>query len=252
MVKQLAADTAHGPTVQPEVRSTPTGDLQLSAEAQQLLLAGSEDPGGTIMCVSTMEGSMVSTNKKAFSKGRDPRSQARWKAAVHELVALRFLEPLGVKGEVFEITDAGYEAADHIRRQRFGESTVEATRGFSIALVAEGTPPSQTIRVTATTPAKIVRLEYMLSDETCIAGEDVSFEGAALEIPLNQDLVRKVWNVRRPDRNLSDDSGPAKIGATISIGGKVRQYVLPVRMEFTISDNTMYPKVVGSRTFHAD
>jgi hypothetical protein len=251
-VKQLAADTAHGPTVQPEARPTPTSDLRLSAEAQQLLLAGSEDPGGTIMCVSTMEGSMVSTNKKAFSKGGDPRSQARWKAAVHELVALRFLEPLGVKGEVFEITDAGYEAADHIRRQRVGESTVEAIRGFSISLVAEGTPPSQTIRVTATTPAKIVRLEYMLSDETCIAGEDVSFEGAAVEIPLNHDLVRKVWNVRRPDRNLSDDSGPAKIGMTISVGGKVRQYVLPIHMAFTISDNTMYPKVVGSRTFHAD
>jgi len=249
-VKQLAVGTAHGPTVQPEARPTPTSDLRLSAEAQQLLLAGSEDPGGTIMCVSTMEGSMVSTNKKGFSKSRDPRSQAKWKAAVQELVALRFLEPIGAKGEVFEITDAGYEAADHTRQQQGGESTAAVTRGLSISLVAEGTPPSQMIKVTANTSVKIDRLEYMLSDETCIVGEDISLQGAAVDIPLNHDLLRKVWNVRRSDRNQYDDSGPAKIGATVSSGGKVRQYVLPVHMEHVMLNSTMYAKVTGSKTFH--
>jgi hypothetical protein len=251
-VKQLAAGTAHGPTVRPEGRLSLTSDLRLSAEAQELLLAVSEDPAGTVMCVSTMEGSMVSTNKKAFSKGGDPRSQARWKAAVHELVALRLLEPLGAKGEVFEITDAGYKAADHLRQQQGGESTAAVTRGLSISLVAGGTPPSQTIRVTANTPVKIVRLEYMLSDETCIVGEDVSLQGAAVDIPLNHDLLRRIWNVRRSDRNQYDDSGPAKIGATISSDGKVRQYVLPVHMEHVMLNSAMYAKVTGSKTFHAD
>jgi hypothetical protein len=251
-VGQLAAGTAHGPTVRPEGRPSPTSDLRLSAEAQELLLAVSEDPAGTVMCVSTIEGWMVSTNKKAFSRGGGPRSQARWKAAVHELVALRFLEPLGAKGEVFEITDAGYEEADHLRQQRGSESTAAVTCGLSISLVAEGTPPSQTIRLTANTPVKIVRLEYMLSDETCIAGEDVLLQGAAVDIPLNHDLLRRIWNVRRVDRNQYDDSGPAKIGATVSSDGKVRQYVLPVHMEHVVLNSAMYEKVTGSKTFHAN
>jgi len=250
-VKQLAAGTANGPAMQPEARPS-HGRPATSAEAQQLLLAGSEDPGGTVMCVSTMEGSMVSTNKKAFTKSGDPRSQARWKAAVHELVTLRFLEPLGEKGEVFEVTDAGYEAADNFRQQRAGESTAEATSGFSISFAAEGTPPSQTIRVAASAQAKIVRLEYMLSNETCIGHEDVSLQGETVDIPLNHDLLRKVWNVPRHDKNHYDHSGPAKMGVTVSIGGKVRQYVLPVQMENALLNSTMYARVVGSKTFHSD
>jgi hypothetical protein len=252
-VKQLAAGTANGPNIQPETHPSSTGRTRLSAEAQQLLLAGSEDPGGTVMCISTMEGAMVNTNKKGFSKGRDPRSQARWKAAVQELAALRFLEEIGEKGEVFEVTDAGYEAADHIRQQQTGEPTTAATSGFSISLAAEGTPPSQTIRVAASAPAKIIRLEYMLSNETCIGHEDVSLKkGETVDVPLNHDLVRKVWNSSRSDKNHYDHSGPAKIGVTVSIGGKIRQYLLPVQMENALLNSTMYARVVGSKTFHSD
>jgi len=194
----------------------------------------------------------VSTNGKALNESRNPRSQARWKAAVQELVALRLLQPLGEKGEVFEITAAGYEAADHIRRQQGDDLTVESTREFSVSLVAEGTPPSQKIKLAASIPVKIVRLEYMLSNETCIVGEGVVLEGEAVEIPLNHDLLRKVWNVPRSDRNPYDHSGPAKIGVTVSAGGKARQYVLPVQMENVMLNNTMYAKVIGSKTFHAD
>lgn len=150
------------------------------------------------------------------------------------------------------ITHAGYEAAERIRQEQGGESTVEPTREFSMSLAAEGTPPSQTIKVAASTPIKIIRLEYMLSSGTCIVGEDVSLQGEAVGIPLNHDLVRRVWNVPRPDRNHYDHSGPAKMGVTVSIGGKVRQYVLPVHMENVMLNSTMYAKVVGSKTFHSE
>ncbi len=250
-VKELSAGTAGVPTVQPDNRPTPADDLRLSAEAQELLLAGSEDTNGTIMCVSTMDGWAVSTNKRGFAKAGDRRSQARWKEAVHELVSLRFLEPLGIQGEVFEVTSVGYEAADRIR-QRLDGGSKAAEQGVSISFVADGTPPSQMIKVAASDSVKIVRLEYMLSDETCIAGEDLSLEGAQVEIPLNHDLVKQVWNVRRSDRNTYDDSGSAKVGVTVAVGLKARQYVLPVRMDNVFLGSTMYARVTGSKTFYAD
>ncbi len=248
---QTAGDMK-APEVHAEVGPVLTTGLRLSAEARQLLLAGSEDPGGTIMCVATLQGLVVGTNNRSFAGSDSPRSQARWKAAVGELVKLGFLEPFGEKGEVFLITHAGYEAAERIRQEQGGESTVEPTREFSMSLAAEGTPPSQTIKVAASTPIKIIRLEYMLSSGTCIVGEDVSLQGEAVGIPLNHDLVRRVWNVPRPDRNHYDHSGPAKMGVTVSIGGKVRQYVLPVHMENVMLNSTMYAKVVGSKTFHSE
>jgi len=245
-VKQLAEATPNGSTAHSEVRPPRIADTRLSSEAEQLLLASSEDPGGTVMCVPTLQGLVVSTNNRGFSESNNPRSQARWKAAVEELVALGLLEPLGEKDEVFGITDAGYEAADRIRKQRGGEPT----REFNVSLVAEGIPPSQVIKVAASVPVEIVRLEYMLSNDTCIVGEDISLQGKAIEIPLNHDSLRKVWNVPRSDRNHYDHSGPAKIGVTVSVGGKARQYVLPVHMANDLQNNTMYAKVIGSRTFH--
>jgi hypothetical protein len=224
----------------------------LSSDARLLLLECSKDAGGIVMCVPTLQGLVVSTNGKRFSEPLNPRSEARWKAAVEELVRLRLLEPQGSKGEVFGITNAGYEEADRVGHQIGGEPAVEPTRAFSLSLVAGGTPPSQTIKVTASSNVKIVRFEYMLSNETCIVGEDVSFQGEVVEIPVNHDLLRKVWNVPRLDRNNYDHSGPAKIGVTVSVGGRVRQFVLPVQMENAFLNNTAYAKLVGSKTFQLD
>jgi hypothetical protein len=248
---QTAGDLK-APDLHSEAEIGPTADLQLSAEARQLLLVASEDPGVAVACVPTLQGLVVSTNNKGFSESNNPRSQAKWKAVVSELVALGFLEPLGDKGEVLGMTEAGYVAAERIRQKRAGEPTVESTRDFSMSLIAEGTPPSQRIKVAASVPVKIERLEYMLSNETCIVAQDLSLQGEAIEIPLNHDFLRKVWNVPRPDRNHNDHSGPAKIGVTAAIGGKVRQYILPVQMENVFLNSTMYARVVGSKTFHAD
>ena len=79
------------------------------------------------------------------------------------------------------------------------------------------------------------RLEYMLSNETCIVSEDVSFQGEVLEVPLNYALLMKVWNTPRPDRNSWDHSGPAKVGLTVEVDEVTRQYILPVQMEALIA-----------------
>ncbi len=90
---------------------------QLSPEAQQLVLECSQDQSGTVLRVRVMGGMIVQTNGQQFAEMGDPRSEAKWKAAIDELVVMGFLEPRGYKGEVFGITNEGYEVADRLRNR---------------------------------------------------------------------------------------------------------------------------------------
>jgi hypothetical protein len=89
----------------------------LSAEARQLLLEGSADPNGTVMCLSVMEGLIVQTNNKSFAEPGNPRVEATWKAAVDELEELRLIQPLSHERHVFSVTREGYELADRLRQE---------------------------------------------------------------------------------------------------------------------------------------
>jgi len=121
---------------------------------------------------------------------------------------------------------------------------------LKMTLSAEGTPPSQFLKVVANRHVKVSRVEYMLSSEASMAGEDVSLDGATIEIPINDGSVLKLWNTPRPDRNNYDRSGPAKIAVTVSVDEETDQYILPVQMEFMTQNNTAYRKLVGSKTFY--
>jgi hypothetical protein len=121
---------------------------------------------------------------------------------------------------------------------------------LKMTLSAEGTPPSQILKVVANRHVKVSRVEYMLSSEASMAGEDVSVDGETIEIPINDGSVLKLWNTPRPDRNNYDHSGPAKIAVTVSVDGETDQYILPVQMEFMMQNNTAYRKLVGSKTFY--
>lgn len=118
-----------------------------------------------------------------------------------------------------------------------------------VTVNAEGTPPSQVLRVVANRPVEVSRVEYMLSSEATVAGEDVSVQGEKVEISINDGSVLKLWNTPRADRNNYDHSGPAKIGLTVSSDGETSQYILPVQMEAMFQNNTAYRKIVGSKTF---
>jgi len=115
---------------------------------------------------------------------------------------------------------------------------------------AEGLPPSQILRVIANRPVEVSRVEYMLSSEASIAGEDMTVLGEKVEIPVNDGSVLKLWNTPRADRNHYDHSGPAKIALTVSADGGTKQYILPVQMESMMHNNTAYRKIVGSKTFY--
>ncbi len=83
-------------------------------------------------------------------------------------------------------------------------------RDFTLSLAVVGVPPSpQSIKVTASQTVSASRLDYLLSDGTCIASDNLSLEGETFEIPIEDRQVVKLWNTPRADRNPSDHSGPA-------------------------------------------
>ena len=122
---------------------------------------------------------------------------------------------------------------------------------LKISFSAAGEPPSQVIKVMANQPIMVTRLEYMLTSEACITGEDTMLQGEALEVPLNHGSLKKLWNTPRADMTQYDHSGPAKIALTVSAKGKTRQYIVPVQMDSWVEGSTRYRKIIGSKTFHS-
>jgi hypothetical protein len=100
-------DTDAAPVVIPR-RGVP----DLSDAARELLLEAANDGTGTILCLNTIAGSHVQTNRKTFTEPGNPRSEARGRGAVKELQNLGLIEDRSYKGEVFTMTDAGYRVAE--------------------------------------------------------------------------------------------------------------------------------------------
>jgi len=85
----------------------------LSARARQLLLAAT-DADGVIMRLQTLEGLGIQANGRQFAQRGNPRSEAEWDSALQELRDLDLIKDMG-KGEVFRVTQKGYEIADLLR-----------------------------------------------------------------------------------------------------------------------------------------
>jgi len=81
----------------------------LREPAKQLLMVASKDPSGTILALRTSEGYHFQTNKKDLVGSHDPKLIAKWKGALDELRGYGYVEDRGHKGEVFSLTDIGYE-----------------------------------------------------------------------------------------------------------------------------------------------
>ncbi|MBT2921455.1 DUF4062 domain-containing protein [Vibrio anguillarum] len=87
---------------------------QLSDESQILLKEANQDRNGTVMHLRHLGGTNVQTNSKNFIESNERREVARWEAAIDELVSKGLLVERGYKGEIFEITNLGYQVADMI------------------------------------------------------------------------------------------------------------------------------------------
>jgi hypothetical protein len=100
-------------------RSLPPAVLRtmLSDAAMELLLGATTDPNGVVTSVSTFAGWHLQTNGKEFVEPNNPLSEAKWLAALRELMKEELLEPRGSKGEIYAVTPKGRRLADMIRTE---------------------------------------------------------------------------------------------------------------------------------------
>ena len=88
---------------------------ELADKAKELLMEASKDDYGGIMFNTNFEGFNVITNGKHFCDTESPREEAEWKALVGELVANGLVKDQNGKGELFELTTAGFKLADTLK-----------------------------------------------------------------------------------------------------------------------------------------
>ncbi|MES2263470.1 MAG: DUF4062 domain-containing protein [Pseudomonadota bacterium] len=86
----------------------------LSPEARILLKEASQDKGGTIIHARYIGGTSIQTNGKNLIPSEDRREVAKWESAIEELRSYDMVVDRGHKGEIFEITNFGYQIADMI------------------------------------------------------------------------------------------------------------------------------------------
>jgi hypothetical protein len=82
----------------------------ISQDAAKLLKAASSD--GTIMFERFGGGVEVSANGQVFNENSDARTVAKWESVIEELEKAGFVKATSERREVFEVTQAGFTAAD--------------------------------------------------------------------------------------------------------------------------------------------
>lgn len=87
---------------------------ELTNDSRILLKEISKDRNGQLMHLRHLGGTNIQTNSKNFIESNDRREIARWESAISELITKELLIERGHKGEMFEITNLGYQIADMI------------------------------------------------------------------------------------------------------------------------------------------
>lgn len=106
--KDIAPESITAP-----VQST-THIPDLTKEARVLLKEASIDPHGTVIHARYIGGTDIQTNGKNLIGSKERREVARWEAAIEELVSEELLFERGHKGEIYEVSNLGYQLADMI------------------------------------------------------------------------------------------------------------------------------------------
>lgn len=87
---------------------------ELTNEAKILLKEASKDRSGTILYLRHLGGTDIQTNRKNLIGSNERREVALWEGALKELVDKGLVVPRGHKGQVYEISNEGYQIADMI------------------------------------------------------------------------------------------------------------------------------------------
>jgi len=94
----------------PRTKSTFT---QLADEAKAILKAAVAGDGG-IAHLRYMGGEAIQAGGQSMIPDKESRTIARWVGGLEDLQRRRYIKDLGHKGESFEVTREGYEAADEL------------------------------------------------------------------------------------------------------------------------------------------
>lgn len=90
-----------------------TNDI-LTLDEKELLRSACLDRNGVVHKVLMRAGTYIETNGKHIITEQTSREIARWKSVLHSLVDKNLLKAVGTKGEVFEVTAAGFSVAESI------------------------------------------------------------------------------------------------------------------------------------------
>lgn len=92
--------------------------IRLSDDASKLLISAVSGDG-SVLYLKLLEGAqMQAGSANLIVPPNSHREEARWKAALDELIDRGCVEEQGIKGESFMVTKLGYEIADKLTEQR--------------------------------------------------------------------------------------------------------------------------------------
>ncbi len=111
--KDIRNDSANSNTPSSNLVSRQEIGSELSEDAKSVLKEAATG-NGQVLCIRTFGGVGVRAGGKSLVGDDGPREAARWKAAVEELQRHRYIKDIGYKGEVFELTKAGWDMADSL------------------------------------------------------------------------------------------------------------------------------------------
>ena len=87
--------------------------INLSSEARTIVLEMSEDERGKLLYTRASNRTIIKVGSKDLCPDQSPRSVAKWKSAIDDLVTHNILEPQ--THQVFVLTAKGYEIADALQ-----------------------------------------------------------------------------------------------------------------------------------------
>ncbi|PXF64347.1 hypothetical protein [Kangiella spongicola] len=110
-LRGLVSATKDEVTPNSDQSSQQNEQYRLSQEAKTLLRSASSRDDGTILKMAYIGGRVIQAGGESFG-GERGREAAKWEAALDELLNLGLVTARGFKGEVFELTNKGWEVAD--------------------------------------------------------------------------------------------------------------------------------------------
>ena len=90
--------------------------LQISGEALKLLQAACDAKDGMIMKSADFSGTYVIANNINFITSHERREVAKWESAVDELLGYGLVQARGAKGEIFVVSQNGYDYIEDLTK----------------------------------------------------------------------------------------------------------------------------------------